>query len=112
MGPAEQPHGILQREVRYVKGVGPKRAALLARLGLRTVEDLTFHRSALERAHELLVDYLQQHGQITVATFRSLIASTRKYALPLLGYFDSIGVTRRRGDERVLGPRWGRSPHR
>jgi len=49
MAPTEQPQGILQREVRYVKGVGPKRAALLDRLGLRTVEDLVFH---LPRAHE------------------------------------------------------------
>jgi ATP-dependent DNA helicase RecG len=35
--------GLLQNEVRYVKGVGPKRAALLANMGIRTVRDLLLH---------------------------------------------------------------------
>jgi len=34
---------VLECEVRFLKGVGPKRAELLARLGLRTVRDLVFH---------------------------------------------------------------------
>ncbi|MCK4375672.1 MAG: hypothetical protein KAX19_10095, partial [Candidatus Brocadiae bacterium] len=35
--------GVLDRDVRYVKGVGPKRAAALGNLGVRTVRDLLFH---------------------------------------------------------------------
>ncbi|MHC4592556.1 MAG: DEAD/DEAH box helicase, partial [Planctomycetota bacterium] len=38
-----------EQEVRYVKGVGPKRAAVLARLGIKTVRDLLLH---LPRDHE------------------------------------------------------------
>ncbi|MFW6188840.1 MAG: ATP-dependent DNA helicase RecG [Planctomycetota bacterium] len=34
---------ILEREVRYLKGVGPKRASALANLGIETVEDVLFH---------------------------------------------------------------------
>jgi len=41
-------------------------------------------------------------GDITLAAFRDLSGSTRKYALPFLEYLDSIGVTRRVGEKRVL----------
>ena len=37
-----------------------------------------------------------------MSEFRDLAGTTRKYALPLLEYFDSKRVTRRLGDERVL----------
>src|SRR6266404_3964997 len=33
----------LKKPVQYVKGVGPKRAEQLARLGIATVEDLLYH---------------------------------------------------------------------
>jgi hypothetical protein len=38
--------------------------------------------------------------------FKYLIDATRKYALPLLDYFDKIGVTKRAPDNtRFLGPK-------
>jgi ATP-dependent DNA helicase RecG len=37
------PNSILCQPVQFVKGVGPKRAALLEKLGLKTVRDLIFH---------------------------------------------------------------------
>ena len=36
---------------------------------------------------------------------REALATTRKYALPLLNRLDADGVTRRRGDLRIGGPR-------
>jgi len=39
---------------------------------------------------------------ITVSAFRERIGTSRKYALPLLEYFDREGLTLRRGDVRVL----------
>jgi selenocysteine-specific elongation factor len=39
---------------------------------------------------------------ITVSAFRERLGTSRKYALPLLEWFDLRGVTRRRGDVRVL----------
>ena len=43
----------LSKEVRFLKGVGPKRAELLARLEVRTVYDLLFHlpRDYEDRRH-------------------------------------------------------------
>jgi selenocysteine-specific elongation factor len=47
-------------------------------------------------------------GGITVSAFRERLGTSRKYALPLLEWFDQRGVTVRRGDLRVLrGPPTG-----
>jgi selenocysteine-specific elongation factor len=42
---------------------------------------------------------------VTVAQVRDALGTTRKHALPLLSHLDATGVTRRRGDVRVGGPR-------
>ena len=42
---------------------------------------------------------------VTVAEARDAWGTTRKYALALLARLDSTGVTRRRGDRRIAGPR-------
>ncbi|HEX9991554.1 MAG TPA: SelB C-terminal domain-containing protein, partial [Acidimicrobiales bacterium] len=44
-------------------------------------------------------------GGVTVAEVRDALGTTRKHALPLLAHLDATGVTRRRGDLRVAGPR-------
>ncbi|MDO4988613.1 MAG: selenocysteine-specific translation elongation factor [Synergistes sp.] len=41
-------------------------------------------------------------GDITLAAVRDATDSSRKYILPLLEYFDGIGITRRVGDKRIL----------
>ncbi|WP_408955411.1 selenocysteine-specific translation elongation factor [Natroniella sp. ANB-PHB2] len=64
--------------------------------------ELYFHRSALKEAEEKLKNYLSQQMSIEVGEFRDLLASSRKYTLPLLRYFDQQGLTVRRKDERVL----------
>lgn len=77
---------------------------LLAEQGklARINEEILFHPGALADAERALRGYLAQNGEITVAGFRDLIGSSRKYAVPLLEYFDSKGVTRRHGDVRRL----------
>lgn len=48
---------------------------------------------------------LKQHGSppgLTVSAFREAMGTSRKYALPILEYFDARGLTRRQGDYRVL----------
>jgi selenocysteine-specific elongation factor len=41
----------------------------------------------------------------TVAELRDELGITRKHALPLVNELDARGVTRRRGDLRIGGPR-------
>jgi selenocysteine-specific elongation factor len=46
--------------------------------------------------------YLQTHGQATVAELKDAMRVSRKYAVPLLEYFDAAHVTKRNGDLRGL----------
>jgi selenocysteine-specific elongation factor len=46
--------------------------------------------------------YIEASGSITVAQFRDLFKTSRKYALGVLEHLDTEGVTKRVGDERVL----------
>ena len=41
---------------------------------------------------------------MTMAELRDLLGTTRKYAVPIGEYLDRIGLTRREGDVRRLGP--------
>ncbi len=63
---------------------------------------LLAHGEAIATVREKLRGYLAERGEITVAQFRELIGSNRKYAMALLGHFDAEGLTRRDGDVRVL----------
>lgn len=69
---------------------------------VKVAENLYFHASAILKAEQLLREHLAKHPSITVGQFRDLSGSSRKYAVPILEYFDSRRITRRNGDERVL----------
>jgi len=72
---------------------------------VRVREDLFFHRAALDRLVASLRDYGARHEPerlIDVAAFKELSGVTRKYAIPLLEYFDRERVTRRAGDKRII----------
>jgi selenocysteine-specific elongation factor len=52
----------------------------------------------VERA-EAIVSAARDTG-ITVSAFREALGTSRKYAVPLLGWLDQRGFTRREGDLR------------
>jgi selenocysteine-specific elongation factor len=71
----------------------------------RVGPDLFFHREALDRLVEKLREHAAGHGPerlIDVATFKTIAGVTRKYAIPLLEYFDRERITRRAGDKRII----------
>ena len=68
----------------------------------RVSREFYFEAAALAQAQADLLNYLQAHESITVSAFRELIGTSRKYALPLLAYFDEQGLTVREGDVRRL----------
>jgi len=61
-----------------------------------------FHKEILAKAKEKLLSLFQKKPEITASEFRQVLNTTRRYVIPLLNYFDSQGVTERRGDFRVL----------
>ncbi len=69
---------------------------------VRVDQDLLFHAEAVATAKERLVAHIQQNGGLESVKFKYLLDTSRKYAIPLLDYFDKIGVTRRVGYTRHL----------
>jgi len=72
---------------------------------VRVQGEMFFHSQALERLKIRLREYAAEHEPerlIDVATFKDLAGVSRKYAIPLLEYFDSERITRRAGDRRII----------
>jgi selenocysteine-specific elongation factor len=64
-----------------------------------------FHEQIVDEGVGLLRQGYRRQPEMTMSDFRQLVGTTRKYALPLLNYYDSQGYTTRRGDVRVPGAR-------
>ena|SRR5687767_5394542 len=77
---------------------------LLEREGavVRITTDMYFLASSVEDLRQTLRKYLTEKSEMTAATFRDLIGSSRKYTIPLLEFFDRDGLTIRIGDIRRL----------
>ncbi len=88
-------------------GVARQELTELVRRGLVVEQDgLWFAPDALRAAARVVAGLLAaEPGGVTVATVREALGTSRKYALPILAYLDATGVTRRRHDLRVAGPR-------
>lgn len=88
---------------------GVDRASLreLVRLGTVVERDgVWFAQATVSRAATLVAGLLADHPDgVTVAAVRDALGASRKHTLPLLALLDATGVTRRRGDLRVGGPR-------
>jgi selenocysteine-specific elongation factor len=65
-------------------------------------EGFLFHSEAIERARQMLIDHIRKEGRLESVQFKYLLDTTRKYALPLLDYFDRVGLLRRDGNTRYL----------
>ncbi len=51
-----------------------------------------------EKVRELILD----KGQVSVSEVRESLATSRKYAVPILEKLDQLGITKRKGDYRIL----------
>ncbi len=56
----------------------------------------------LEKAQELIADYIKKNGSIKVGDAGKILDSSRKHMIPFLEYLDLIHFTKREENERVL----------
>ncbi len=69
---------------------------------IRVENDLLLHSEAVKQARQILISFINKEGKLESVKFKYLLDTTRKYAIPLLDYFDRIGLTRREGYTRYL----------
>ena len=80
-------------------------ASLLASNQLvQIADDIILTADAYKQAQQQVIAYIKANKSITVAELRDLLATSRRYAVPLLEHLDAKRITRRAGDKRILGP--------
>ena len=69
---------------------------------VKIADDIAFTAHRLEEAKQLIADAAARDELLTASHVREVLDTSRKYAIPLLEFFDASGFTRRRGDVREL----------
>ncbi len=80
-------------------------AAVLADWGkvARLDAKVLLHTEALAAAREVVLGLFRQANSFTTMEFRDALNVSRKYAVPILDYFDSARLTTRSGNRRMPG---------
>jgi len=74
---------------------------------VRVGSDVYFLKRTLDEIEQAVTQEFATRGDLTPAAFRDRFGTSRKYTIPLLEYFDRVGVTIRIGDVRKLKRRAG-----
>ena len=69
---------------------------------LRLDESLMFTRSNFSSLREKVIKFFDNESELSVSQFKDLADTSRKYAVPLLEYFDKQKITYRDGNSRKL----------
>ena len=65
--------------------------------------DVIFTQNAYDEMVAGVLDIIDQQGNADVKGLRNRFSTSRKYAIGLLEHLDSVGITKRVGDERIRG---------
>ena len=95
----EELEGLLREKPKQIQQV---LEMMLGESLIRVNQETVFHEKAVSQAKEKLYQYFEANAELTLADFRDLLKTSRKYAVSLLEYFDQARITRRQGDNRVL----------
>ena len=100
---------LIEQEAAFSKGDSRDILDAMVDVGrlVKVTPELAFHRGLLDEVAAAAAGVIRAQGELGVADLKEKLGVSRKYAVPLLEYLDRIGVTRRKGDVRVAGPRIG-----
>ena len=80
----------------YEGGWQPSRDALV-----RAPGDLWFDKAAVDSLEARVRAHFDDHDELDTPTYKAIIGTTRRSAMPLMEHFDDRHLTRRRGNVRV-----------
>lgn len=69
---------------------------------IKLTDDVVFTREHYEKSKELVADFINKNGGITPSDGRDMLNSSRKYVVTLFEHFDTIKLTKRLEDKRIL----------
>ncbi|MCD4674609.1 MAG: selenocysteine-specific translation elongation factor [Desulfobacula sp.] len=69
---------------------------------IKTKDDLYFGAGEINSLEQKLTAFLKENESITTPEFKDMTGVSRKYVIPLIEYFDSVNLTIRVGDTRLL----------
>ncbi len=70
---------------------------------IRLDRKVVMHADAVEQAKKAVMELFASKGSFETVEFRDALGVSRKYAVPLLDYFDTISLTVRSGSRRTPG---------
>lgn len=65
-------------------------------------KDKFLHAEVVEKGMTLIREYLINKNTATVSELKDVLQTSRKWAIPVLNYYDRVGLTVRRNDQRML----------
>ncbi len=100
--PAELAAVVARVRESRVNGASKAFDMLLAKGAFVKVNEELYRGTQIAQIRSRVQTFLHEHSRMTMAEFRDLIGTSRKYAVPLLEWFDARGITVRSGDYRML----------
>lgn len=65
-------------------------------------KDKILHTEVVEKGKSLIREFFSKRQSATVSELKNVLQTSRKWAIPILNYYDRIGLTVRRGSQRLL----------
>jgi len=95
-------------ELSRITGESEKKVKLLLDIAeqqgliIRLMGKLLFTQENFKLLKTKVLEFYQNHDILTVTDFKNLAGTSRKYAMPLLEYFDKLKITSRVEEGRIL----------
>ncbi len=93
----QQSTGLPEKSFRAVTGYLQSRGEAVVIAG-----EFLISQERLQEAVELAYGFIREHGELKATDFKSVLNTTRKYAIPLLEYLDGKGTFINRGGVRLM----------